>query len=466
MHNINSEKQRRQALIFTSLAGSFLPPFMLSAYNVALPTIARELHLTALAANWTTTGYLLVSSALVLPFGRLGDLYGRRRIYFQGILWFTLFSMLLMFAPSGPWVIGLRMGQGLGVAMIFGAGTALLMAMFPPAERGWALGLNVAAVYAGLSIGPFLGGQITGAFGWRALFLPSIPIGLLTLWMIRRWIPDDRPAQIPAPFDLGGAVLYAAALFCMVPATQYVSQLSGKLLLAIGLICGVGFVLRQHRTTHPLFPLRLLLENRVFAFANLASLINYAATYAISFMLSLFLQINKGLSPQEAGTLLLVQPVIQATLSPMTGRLSDRIDPRLLASSGMTLNLIGLLFLSRLTAQAALVEVGIALAIVGLGFALFSSPNINSVMSSVSPREYGIASGVQGSVRIFGQMMSMYLTLVFFSIYLAGDKPAEADPAAFLTCFRAVFLLFAGLSVIGILASLARGKAVEAQVTN
>jgi nitrate/nitrite transporter NarK len=229
-------------------------------------------------------------------------------------------------------------------------------------------------------------------------------------------------------------------------------------LIASGLAGLAGFVAWERRVEHPVFDVRLFSGNRAFAFSNLAALFNYSATFGVTFLLSLYLQYIGGLSPQGAGMVLIAAPLTQALLSPFAGRLSDRIEPRIVASTGMALTTLGLLRLSLLDAGTSRASIVATLILLGIGFALFSSPNTNAIMSSVPRRFYGIASGTVGTMRLMGQLLSMGIATIAVTVMVGRVAITPEHFAAFLLSVRLSFTLFALLCGAGVLASLARGQ--------
>lgn len=448
----------RTALLVAVGLSAFLAPFLGSSLNLAIPAIGRDLHASAVTLNWVVTAYLVASAAFLLPFGRLADLVGRRRIFLLGTLAQTVLLLAAAFAPSVSWLVGLRFLQGAAGAMAFATSMALLVAAFPAAERGRVLGIGTAAVYVGLSLGPPLGGFITQQLGWRAVFLVNAAIGALLAAVLLRSGANESEARTGERFDLGGAALYALGLAALIGGLSTVKTIpSARWAIVAGALALVAFVVRDLAAPQPILALRLF-RGAVFAFSNLAALLNYAATFAVGYLLSLYLQGVRDYSAREAGLVLLAQPVVMAVLSPLAGRLSDRIEPRRVASLGMALSAAGLALFVGLGETTPIGWVVAGLLLLGTGFGLFSSPNSNAVMSAVAPRDYGVASATLGTMRLVGQALSMAAAAAITAARLGESRLGDAPVAALLGAQRTAFGLFALLCAAGIAASLARGR--------
>ncbi len=452
----NSEKQI--VLMIAILAG-FITPFDGSAVNIALPTIGAEFHMDAISLSWVATAYLLSSAVFLVPFGKIADIYGRKKVFLYGITIFSLASLAMTMVPSTEMLIAIRVVQGLGSAMIFGTGVAIVTSVYPPGERGKALGIYITAVYIGLSTGPFLGGIMTQHLGWRSIFFVNVPIGmaaiLLILWKLKGEWAECRGEK----FDLTGSIIYGLAVVSVMYGFSLLPNINGTFLLAAGIIGAIIFILYEKSIRFPVLDMNLLTKNRVFALSNLSALINYSATYAVTFLLSLDLQYTKGFTPEHAGLILVAQPIFQAMVSPVAGRFSDSIEPRLIASAGMALTATGLFFLTFVSEATAIWYIVCILVLLGIGFGLFSSPNTNVIMSSVDKRFYGVASGMNGTMRLLGQMLSMGIAMMIFAVVTG---PVEITPEyypQFIASLHYAFMLFTIFCIVGIFASLVRGKA-------
>jgi EmrB/QacA subfamily drug resistance transporter len=429
-----------------------------SATNIALRSIGTEFSIGAVLLGWVSTIYTLAAAICLVPLGKIADMHGRKRIFTYGISIYTFASLLCALANSTPMLIGGRALQGVGSAMIFGTGVAILTSVFPPGERGQALGLNVTATYTGLSLGPFLGGFLTETFGWRSIFLFNVPVGLLVIILVVWKLTPEWASEEKGRFDVVGSSIYAASLLTVMYGLSRLPETAGLWLLPAGLAGGVAFVWWEMRAAHPVLNMTLFRGNPGFAFSNLAALINYAATTAVGFLLSYYLQYVKLLTPQQAGLVLVAQPVMMAVFSPLAGWLSDRIESRVIASTGMGVTAIALALLTLVDLQTPIVFVIVCQVILGFGFALFSSPNVNAIMSSVERRHYGIASAMVGTMRLIGQMLSMGVAMLILALYVGDVEITSQVYADFLTSLRTAFIIFSALCFAGVFASMARGK--------
>jgi EmrB/QacA subfamily drug resistance transporter len=435
-----------------------LPPFMAASINIALPAIGAEFSMDAVLLGWIATSYLLSAAVFLVPFGRLADIHGMKKIFISGLALYTISSFLSAVAPSASILIAVRVLQGFGSAMLFGTGTAILICLFPPHERGKVLGINVASVYLGLSLGPVLGGFLTQSFGWRSIFLANVPLGLIVLILVSWKLKGEWAAARGEKFDLIGSIIYSTMLICVMYGFSLLPATLGSVMVLLGLLGLVALIKWESTTESPVLDINLFRTNRVFAFSNLAALINYSATFAAGFLLSLYLQYIKGLDPQDAGMVLIAQPLVMAIFSPFAGRLSDRIEPRIIASAGMALTLLCIIPFAFIDGQTPVWYITVVLVILGLGLALFSSPNTNAIMSSIERRCYGVGSATLASMRLVGQALSMGVAMLVFAVYMGRVEILPENYPLFLVSARIAFMIFAGLCFLGIFASLARGE--------
>jgi EmrB/QacA subfamily drug resistance transporter len=437
---------------------SFIGPFMSSSVNVALPSIGKEFSMGAVSLGWINTAYLLAAATLLIPFGRMGDLYGKKRIFVIGLFLLMITSAILASSFSGAMVIAGRVFQGIAAAMLFATAMPILVSIVPPEMRGKAIGIVSGATYIGLSVGPLIGGLLTQQFGLRYVFWLYVPLALVLLALTYFMLEYTEERSEKTKFDIAGsAILGASLLLTMYGFSTLPSVLAGAL-TAIGIVGIIMFVMYESHTQAPLFDIDLFRRNTVFAFSSLAALINYAATFAIAFTLSLYLQQLRGLSPREAGLILVAQPVMQAIFSPYAGKLSDRIQPRTLSSIGMAIDCVGLLMLAFIRTDTSMVYIVGCLMILGFGFALFVSPNTNAIMSSVAKSSLGLAGATVGAVRQIGMMMSMGIVMMILALFIGKADIAPGNYQMFVQGLRIAFAVFAVACFGGVFASLARGK--------
>jgi len=451
-------KSHRAAVLLVTSIAAFLTPFMAASVNIALPSIGKEFAIDAVTLSWIATSFILSAAVFLIPLGRIADIKGRKKVFIFGGAIFGAASIMAALAWSPDILIAARVIQGIGGAMLFGTVTAIISSVYPPGERGHAMGINIAITYLGLSLGPFLGGLMTQYLGWRSLFwLNAILCALLlvfTLWKLKSEWAEARGET----FDLVGSVIYGIGLVAVMYGLSELPAWYGFLPLAAGLAVLLAFVKWESLTASPILDITLFRHNQVFAFSNLAAFINYSATFAVGFLLSLYLQYIRGLTPGNAGLVLVAMPVVQAVFSPLAGRLSDRIEPRLLASSGMALTAAGLLLLIFIGADTALWYIIACLVLLGAGFALFSSPNINAVMSSVDKKSLGVASATLATMRLTGQMFSLGIAMLLISLFMGRVQVTPDVYPQYIRSLQTALAIFTALCIGGIFASMARGK--------
>lgn len=452
------EKALKRSVLFVSAFTAFLTPFLSSAINLALPSIGKDLHAHAISLGWMVSSFILSSAIFLLPFGRLGDIIGRKKIFSLGIFLFTVSTFLIIFSGNVTSFIILRIIQGVSSAMIFGTNLAIITSVFPVGERGHALGINITATYFGLSTGPVIGGILTQYLGWRTIFIFLVPFGIISLVLILKKIKSEWAEARGEKFDWRGSLVYATALSGFMYGFSRLPSFPGWIFLSIGIIMMFVFVFYETMSENPLFNFSLILRNRVFAFSGIAALIHYSATSATGFFISLYLQYLKGLDAKSAGLIMISQPLAMALLSPVAGKLSDKKNPGIIASFGMAMTATGLILLCFIKPTTPIHIIVLLLLIMGIGFGLFSSPNSNAIMSSVEKRYFGIASGVVGTMRMIGQMTSMGIAMMLLALYIGNHEISQSTYPGLMSGMRTGFIIFSILCILGIFASLARNS--------
>ncbi|HKK15776.1 MAG TPA: MFS transporter [Gammaproteobacteria bacterium] len=458
-----TEKQifLQRAALGMVLLNAFTTPMMLSAANVALPAIARDLKIHAVMLSWVPMAYLMASAMFVLIFGRIADMVGRKRIFMTGIVCVVITSIMAALSVNGYMLIGARFLQGVSAAMLYATQIAIISSVYPPAKRGQMIGLTIAMIYLGLTCGPVAGGYLIDVFGWRYSFVFHIPLAIIALLIAVLFVPTEWSAEVRGKFDIKGAVNYSLAIVFLCVGVSLLPDWHSYILVLAGVAIMVLFFRLARKTEHPIFDVRLFYTNRVFAMSSLASLILYTSTFANVVLISLYLQYLKDMSAGTAGLFMMIQPLTMAVVSPFTGHLSDRVEPRFIATMGMFITMMGLVMLALLNGVSSMHYLVIALMITGAGFSLFSPPNTNAIMGSVEKRYYGSAAGSIGTMRTLGQMNSMVLVTLVFALVIGKVEIHPENYADLQKAITICFSLAALFCVPGLLFSLFRGRVHE-----
>ena len=456
MPTIHLKSYRYSVLAVVCLSAS-LVPFTGSSINLALPYISEELSMNAIALSWIITAFLLASAILQIPFGKVGDMFGRKKVLTTGVILFSLSSLACALSPSGNLLIAARFVQGVASAMLFGVNMAIVTSVFPASERGKALGINTAVIYFAIASGPFFGGMLTHYWGWRSIFVATAGLGMLALIGIFTVLKGEWIDAKGERYDWWGTLIYAIGLSAIIYGCSVLPSVAGFGLIAAGAATFVLFVYYEKKLSAPVFNMNMFLSNRVFRMSSFAALINYAATFAIGFMLSLYLQYIKGFDAQKAGLILVIQPVMQTVVSPLAGKWSDKVSASNIATLGMAIIVLCLLAMMLfLTPETPLPLLIAILMVLGTGFALFSSPNVNVIMGSVEKRYLGMASATTGTMRLTGQSISMGITMMMISIFVGKTRiTAEVYPL-FMKCLHYTFGIFVALCALGVYTSMTR----------
>ena len=425
---------------------------------IALPTIGNDLAVNAILLSWITTGFFLASAMFAVPFGRIADIYGMKKIFSYGIIILTISTFLAAIAPTAEFLVLTRVFQGVSSAMIFVTALAIITSVFPPKERGKAIGINMMASYTGLVLGPLLGGFLTQYLGWRSVFYFIVPLCLVVIILVFWKMKGEWAASKDEKLDYWGTLLYIFMLSLVLIGFSTITETFGIVMVILGIIGFAGFVKWELRVEHPVLDIRIFFENGRFDFSNLANLITYIATFVVSFLLSLYLQYIKGLEPEVAGLFVVVQTFFMVIMSPFAGKLSDRFDPGKLASLGMAIITVGLLIFTFITKHTSLHVIILGLAVIGIGIGIFSAPNTHAIMGSVKKKYFGVASATLSTMRLLGQTFGMGLILVIFAVYIGAVQFTPQNYPDLLRSIQLTFIVSLILSIIAIFASLARNK--------
>jgi EmrB/QacA subfamily drug resistance transporter len=462
--------QRKRATLLAVAIGTFMSAFDGSVVNLVLPNISSYFHTTLSMVEWTVMSYLLIISSLLLAYGRLGDMYGHKRIYTTGLIIFTGGSILCGLAGSVMILIVFRALQAIGAGMLMAMGPAIVTDTVVPQDRGKALSITAVAVAVALTLGPAIGGFLTSLFGWQSIFFVNIPIGIGAFLFARQVIPqkDERTDQ---PFDWMGAGLIFTALICILLSLSLVEELGWTnigliitMIMGLGLVA--GFIFWEKTARYPLFDIALF-KDRLFAMSNLSALLNYMAQNTIILLIPFYLQNLQGLPPNQAGVLYLAMPLSTMLVAPVSGTLSDRMDTRYISSAGMAIMAVGMGILSNLKADSPHIFMIAGLIVVGIGIGLFQTPNNSAIMGAVPRNKSGVASGMLATMRNIGMVLGVAISGAVFSsgqIGLTASLKSRglSGHLLFSTAFEGAlhitYLMGAGIACVAVVTSLVRGS--------
>src|ERR1051325_2568059 len=438
--------QAQRLLVPAIAASQFAGPFMVSGVAVALPSLGAELHAGATALSLVETLFLAASVALLLPLGRLCDAADKVAIYKTGIVAFAVSSILTGLASSMPVLLALRFVPGVGAAAGGASGPAIVADAVPPERRGAAYGITIGAVYVGLTFGPICAGLLVSYFGWRAVFIAGGAVVLLLMVPIQLLLKASWRRPAPRAVHLPSTLLVTAAMLALVGGAATLREgAAGWSAIALGLALLAGFVFLQRRVERPLLNVALLVQNRVLAFSLLVQWLLYCNAFGAVFLLSLYMQSVLGHGADVAGYVLAVGTILMALIAPASGALADRTRPALIASTGVAVVLAAAVMAAFLGAQSSLITVGIVLAIQGVGFAFFSSPNMAMVMSAVRRERSGDAAALPGTGGSLGMVSGMLIVGALISVNL-GHEPVGADPARYIATMHLAFWVLAAVT--------------------
>jgi EmrB/QacA subfamily drug resistance transporter len=465
-------------------AATFMTTLDGSIVNIGLPSIAHNFHAgVSGATEWIIIGYLVVIASVLLTFGRLADMIGRKPIFLTGLVVFILGSALSGLAPSLLFLILARLFQGIGGALIFAVNIAMITSTFPSNERGLALGLNAVVVSLGVAAGPTIGGVITQYLTWRWIFYVNVPICLLVLLAAFYFYREPRPQPGQHErFDPLGAALLAVGLAALTLGLSFGQEwgwLSAGTLAALVIsvvMLSIGVYVEAH-IEHPILNLRLV-SNRVFAFANISFILCMMALFAPGFLLPFYFEELRGFSTIQTGLLMTPIPLMLAIIAPLSGSLADRLGSRWLAPVGLAIACLGLFLVSQIDTQSSTWDIIWRLAVIGIGQGLFMSPNTRTMMGAAPRNAQGEASGLLATGRVIGQSMSVALTGTIFAALggatagtlLSSPQAHSLPPTSisglqhtFVNSFHAALLACAVFAALGVFTALARGneKAVK-----
>lgn len=464
-----SDQPKKWSVFFLVATAIFMSTLDSSIVNVALPAVMKDFTVPLATIEWVLVGYLLTVSSLLLSFGKLSDIKGRRWVYCRGFFVFTLGSLFCATAPGVAWLIAARICQAVGAAMLMACSPALVVDAFPQEERGRALGTVGMVVAAGLTAGPALGGVILDLFSWREIFYINIPIGLFaTLWAARILKGGPGDVGCKEPFDWSGAALLAGFFCSFIVVMTHAGQwgVGSWRTWALGGVtagCGLGAWVVENRTGNPVFSPSLI-RNRLFILPVLSAVILFAGLFTLVFLMPFYLVHPAGFPIDRVGYIMMTPFMFLFIISPLSGAISDRIGSRLLCTVGMLLLAASLFALSQLGPGASAVSIGWRLALAGIGTATFISPNASIAMSAVGPAQRGVASGTVATARNLGMVIGVALAgLIFNAVFqkMSGGRPLTVYDSGqtpyFMGAFRWAMMAGGGVTALGVIVAFLRG---------
>ena len=445
------------AAVCTSL---FFMPFMMAGVNAVLPPLGQSLNASARELGLMGAFYAMGLAVFQLASGRLGDIWGYRRVFLWGVALFAAAGALLGFVDSVPLFLLLRFVQGVGGAMFNACGLALLASAAPEGRRASYLGYSGSSVYAGIACGPPVAGFVAGCFGWRWLFWGSALASLLVFLLMKHRVKLEWRVAKGQPFDWKGCCLYAASMTAL---TFGSSELAASPVLAWCLLAAFAallalFCAKELKSAYPLLDLRLLSRNRVFALSSLAAFINYSSFFGIVFFFSLYLQFGRGMIVQQAGLFLAIQSLVQVMATPVAARLCGVFDPGKVSAVGIALCGLGLVVCGLLQVDSPMSVLVLAQCLLGMGISLFALPNTTIILESAGRERVGQAAGLTGAVRTGGQLCNMALITLTMGLFLGSQPAGPENLDAFMAAMRVDLIVFGTLNLLAVGCALARNS--------
>lgn len=444
---------------------TFVISLTMSAVNIAVPAIAQDFSANAILVSWVPTAFLLANAIFLVPAGRMADIHGRKKIFIIGMTVFCIACLMAAVAPSIEFLLMTRLLQGFGGALAFATGLALIMSIFTSDNRGSAIGIASATLYLGLSCGPILGGWLTAAFGWRMVFMVPLVVGTISLALILLRLKGEWKNDQAQKVDWYGGIIFGMAASLLFIGISSLPGSRALILLALGLVTLVYFVSQQLSSPNPLIHFRAIVANQVFFRSLLGNICIYWSNYPFIFLFSLYLQFIRGMSPAEAGQIMMLQPITMAITAPIAGRLSDQFEPRIIATSGALVMTCAFGILQGLDTDTLVAVLCVAMMIQGLGFGLFTTPNNNAALSSLDKSKLGIGSALMNLARVGGNMIGTGMVLLLVSIFIGRVRIEPAQYPALLSVISIAVGVSFILTLFGSYFSYSRGNIRDIQKT-
>jgi MFS family permease len=440
----------KRSYVLISLAiAPFLTNFVVTALNIALPSMALDLNIEAVPLGWIPTSYLIALTIFLIPSGKLGDIYGRKRLFNLGIILFTIGSIITVFSYSFQYIIISRIFQGIGSALIFSNLYAMIASIFIQQDRIRALSLIFGSIFLGSFLGPLIGGLLTYLYSWRSIFVLCTVIGIGGIISISR-LKIEWFGLEGEKFDLWGSIMFGISSFLIIYGFSRIHQELNWIFAAVGLIGLLLFFIYESRVKNPIFNLKLL-HNREFILNNLGTLIEFAPTAAVVFILSIYLQSVRGLSSIIVGFILVLQPLSMLIVSIFSGKLNRSIESPAMVTVAMLISLLSVMVFLTLGLSTPIILISLGLILGGIGSSLFSSPNSHLIMNSVQEQYYGVASATITTMRGFGGSLGMSIVLVILTLCLGNIDMSHLNNESFITSSKLIFITLSLVYLTGII---------------
>ncbi len=459
------DNKNRWLILFIVVMVIFMSTLDSSIVNVALPVMARSLNVTSASIQLVVTSYLIIISATILIFGRLGDIHGKTKIFKVGITLFTIGSLLCGITSSFPILVLARVIQAIGAAGSMANSQGIITEVFPAKERGKALGITGTFVALGALVGPPLGGFILDATSWEYIFLINVPIGIIILFYSFKILPKGH-STAKGQLDWLGALLFIFTiipLFAALGEGQAIGFTQPLILLGflISLICFIAFITLERKLDNPLLKLQIF-ENKLFSLSIFCGFISFIAIFASTIIQPFYLQDVMNFSPSTTGLVLMIFPLILSVVAPISGHLSDKIGSEILTLVGLIFTSVGLLLMSSLTEYSSIIRMIFSISIMSIGNGLFQSPNNSLVMSTVPKDKLGIAGSVNALIRNLGMVCGIALSntiLYNMMSYKLGYHVTDyvvGRNDVFIYGMKIVYMTAAAVCMIGVILTFLR----------
>ena len=464
-----SKKYTIQIILAVSI-GTFMSALDSSIVNISLPVMSNYFNVSLTTIEWVVLSYLIIITSLLLTFGRLGDIYGHKKIYIAGLVIFTAGSLFCALSPGIIIIVAARVVQAVGAGMLMSLGPAIITVNSPAKSRGKALGVIAVSVSVALITGPVLGGLLTSYFGWQSIFYINVPVGIAALLWSIKILPPTK-AEKNTPFDFKGALTLFVSLLAVIIPVSTADKFGWKNPVIISsILTGAGlfalFIYIEKKSTYPMLDLDLF-KNRLFSMSNFSLLFNFMAQFAISLIMPFYLIEYRGFESSKAGLIMIAGPAVVMLAAPFAGHISDRMDARYLSSAGMAVAAAGLFLLSTLKSKTDIWIIVAYLVICGFGIGFFQTPNNSAIMGAVASCHKCIASSMLATMRNLGMVLGAAFSALIFSSRLkslmtalvdSGLSKNEIADIAYPGAVQAAFIFAGILAAIAVITSLVRGR--------